>query len=75
MSKPGESRCAFPIGIAERQSTDVYALDQMGDLRSVRWEVRGGRDFNEEDFAFPEVTVYFPDGHRDSATYRVDGRS
>lgn len=60
---------------ADYEITEVYGLDQLGDLKQLRWEVRGGQEFDENDYAWPEVVVHFPDGHRDTATYRVDGRA
>lgn len=52
----------------------VFALGAEGGPIRLAWEVRGG-EFNEDDWAYPEVVVVFPDGTTESATYRVDGRA
>lgn len=54
---------------------EVFGLDQMGDLKPLRWEVTGVPAFDDNDYAYPDVVVHFPDGHRDVARYRIDGRS
>lgn len=55
--------------------SEVFGLDQMGDLKPLRWDVRGGDKFDDQDLAHPILTIHFPDGHRDERGYQIDGRS
>lgn len=55
--------------------TEVFALSQLNELKQVQYTVTGGGEFDENDLATVVVTVVFPDGHRESASYVVDGRA
>lgn len=52
----------------------VYALDQMGEVKPVAWSTEVG-EFDEHGFAGATVEVVFPDGGRESTNYRVDGNA
>lgn len=54
--------------------TEVYALSQLNELTLVHWTIAGAHDYGDNEMAYPVVTVIFPDGGREWATYQIDGR-
>ena len=60
-------------GWADYEVNEVFGLNQVGDLKPLQWRVADGVTFDQAQYAYPKVTVDFPDGHRESAFYQVDG--
>lgn len=55
----------------------IFQLQSFGAgnrLVDVEWAVTA-LHYNEDDWAYPVVTVVLPDGRTESASYRVDGRA
>jgi hypothetical protein len=55
--------------------TEVYALSQLNELKPVTWRITGASDYDENSMAYPVLTVTFPDGGTEQATYAIDGRA
>jgi hypothetical protein len=53
----------------------IMAVGPDGKLATCSFRVEGGDKFDDQDWAHPKVTVTFPDGHEESAYYRIDGRA
>ena len=62
-------------GDGEVGVTEVHALNQLGELKPINWDVKGAGDFDEKGRAYPQVFVTFPDGGRQSAHYMIDGNA
>ncbi len=54
---------------------EVYGLDQLGDLKLLQWDVRGGQSFDDAGYAYAEVIINHPDGRRESSSYQIDGNA
>ncbi len=54
---------------------EVFALDPLNELKPVIWTATGVGCFDHDDRAYPVVTVTFPDGAREQASYSIDGRA
>lgn len=50
----------------------AYALNHRAELVQVNWTLRCG-PFDERQFADVTVTVTYPDGEKQTASYQVDG--
>jgi hypothetical protein len=53
----------------------LQAVGPDGKLTDVTVRVEGDGKYDENDYAYPKVTVAFPDGHEESAWYQIDGRA
>jgi len=55
--------------------TEVYGLNQLNELKSLIWTTVGDGKYDEDQWAHVTVTVMFPDGAREQAYFRIDGRA
>jgi hypothetical protein len=55
--------------------TEVYALSQLNELKPVAWRITGANHYDDNSMAYPVLTVTFPDGGTEQATYAIDGRA
>jgi len=60
-------------GGVEIEIDQVQAIGPNGRLADCTFRVEGAREYDENYFAHPKVTVTFPDGHEEFAYYRIDG--
>ncbi len=51
----------------------IQAVGPDGKLADCTFRVEGGGEYDENDYAYPKVTVTFPDGHEEFAYYTIDG--
>jgi hypothetical protein len=65
-------RCYGDVSIEFGQ---LQALGLDGKLTDVTARVEGAGEYDDNDCAYPKVTVTFPDGHEESAWYQIDGRA